>query len=185
MKRSKKFNRNRNEQGFSLIEMLIVVAIMLILVAALAPAVVASLQSGGEQSTVNSMATFAKAQTAYAQLYPSLGYAAKAANLGGTQSNGCPSAPDASGAGAWSCLLPDDSAKSIDAGTPLAGYKYTYTSDGAKPSAAWTLIAVPNAGINGRRSYCVDASGQIKYVLGTTAPTTANNVCASGTTLGQ
>jgi len=158
---------------------------MLVLAAALAPAVVASLQAGNEQSTVNSMTTFAKAQTAYSQLYPTLGYAAKAANLGGTQANGCPASPDASGAGSYSCLIPDDNAKAIDAGTTMTGYKYTFTSDGAKPSAAYTLTAVPNASVNGRKSFCVDSSGQIRYVLGTTAPATTNNVCSSGVVLGQ
>jgi type IV pilus assembly protein PilA len=185
MKSRSKFNHNRQQAGFSLIEMLVVVAIMLVIVAAFAPAVVASIQSGNEQSTVNSIATFAKAETQYSQLYPALGYSAKAANLGGTAAQGCPASPDATGTGVFSCLIPNDNALAIDAGNQVAGYKYTFTGDGKTPSASWTLQAVPNSAMGGRKSYCTDASGQVRYALGMTAPTATNNVCSSGTIVGQ
>jgi hypothetical protein len=67
--------------------------VTLILLAAFAPAVISSIQSGNESTASTNLKTFANANTAYQQLFPSLGYAAKAAYLGGTTAQGCPQRP--------------------------------------------------------------------------------------------
>ena len=87
-------NRKRNQQGFSLIELLIVVAIILIIAAIAIPNLLQARVAANEASAVASLRTITVAQVSYADNYPTVGFAPALANLGGTN---C-SAPDQNGA---------------------------------------------------------------------------------------
>src|ERR1700687_3715132 len=64
------------ERGFSLIELLIVVAIILVIAAIAVPSLLHSKIAANEASAVYSVRTINTAQVTYATTYPTVGYAA-------------------------------------------------------------------------------------------------------------
>ena len=153
---------NRRQQGFSLIEMLVVIAIMLVLVAAFAPAVVASIQAGNEQATVNNLHQVVNAEIAYSRLYPSIGYSATAEMLGNGSGGGgavCPSTPSPTGNGA--CLIPNAAAAQLDSNV-LNGYirdliVQTDPSAWMKAHAGQNQIVIASESVKIKDEPCNDA----------------------------
>lgn len=70
-------------KGFSLIELLIVVAIILIIAAMAIPNMLRARIAANEASAANSVRKIATAEVAYSASYPTVGYASDLASLGG------------------------------------------------------------------------------------------------------
>ena len=64
----------KNQKGFSLIELLIVVAIILIIAAIAIPNLLRSRMAANEASAVGSLRTLNTAAVTYSSTYPSVGY---------------------------------------------------------------------------------------------------------------
>src|SRR6202051_1698584 len=73
----------KKQKGFSLIELLIVVAIILIIAAIAIPNLLRSKMAANEASAVGSVRSINTAQVAYATAYPNVGYSLTLAALGG------------------------------------------------------------------------------------------------------
>src|SRR5260370_681085 len=71
----------RKQVGFSLIELLIVVAIILIVAAIALPNLIVARMSANEASAVQSLRTIQSAETAYAVTYTNVGFSATLADL--------------------------------------------------------------------------------------------------------
>jgi len=152
------------EQGFSLIELLIVVAIILIISAIAIPSYLRSRMQANEASAVSSVRMINTAAITYSSTYPNLGYPTALTDMGGA--NPC------TASSTTACLLEDTLAQ----GTK-SGYTFVWTGDGATPSAAYTLTATPLVvGGSGQRMFCSDQTGVIRYdpsgagCSGTSAP---------------
>jgi len=158
----------KQQKGFSLIELLIVVAIILIIAAIAIPNLLRSRMAANEASAVGSLRTIDTAEMTFTTTYPSVGYA-NLSSLGGAAGT-CATATGATSTTA--CLIDD-----VLANTAVkSGYNFTTTAGGGAPAVTYTSLAVPSVvGSSGQRAFCSDQSGVIRYNAGGTACTNADN----------
>ena len=153
----------RKQAGFSLIELLIVVAIILIISAIALPNLIVARRSANEASAVQSLRTIQSAETAYATTFPAVGFSATLMNLSGGNGAGCSATP------AQACLI-----DSVLASGNKSGYTITWTGDGLTPSVGYNINADPSIrGSSGRRSFFTNYPGVIRY--NDSAPATTND----------
>jgi len=147
------------QKGFSLIELLIVVAIILIIAAIAIPNLLKSRIAANEASAVGSLRTLNVAEITYDTSYPTAGFACTLAAMGP------PSGSTSASSGAAGLI---DS--SLANGTK-SGYVFTVVCVGSgTPAVNYQSTAAPaSPGVTGQRFFCSDASGVIKYDASSTA----------------
>ncbi|HEX4380850.1 MAG TPA: prepilin-type N-terminal cleavage/methylation domain-containing protein [Candidatus Acidoferrum sp.] len=145
--------RNRKSRGFSLIELLIVVAIILIIAAIAIPNFLRARESANESSAVSSIHAVNTAEIAYSSSNPGVGFSVLLADLG-----------PAGGSYIDSTL----------AGGTKAGYKFIYVQNtSATPSQGYTVNADPvTRGVTGQRSFYSDQNNATHYNLSAVAVVT-------------
>jgi type IV pilus assembly protein PilA len=160
---AEKVAHEKRSNGFSLIELLIVVAIILIIAAIAIPNLLRSRMAANESSAVGSMRTINTAEVTYSTGFPNIGFSANLASLGAAGASPCVSAA------ASACLIDDVLATASAAATAKSGYFFTYTP-GAVAGTSYTLAATPKTfGTTGQRYFFTDQSGVIRYGLNSAA----------------
>jgi type IV pilus assembly protein PilA len=152
----------QKQKGFSLIELLIVVAIILIIAAIAIPNLLRSRMAANEASAVGSIRTINTAEITFNSTYPDKGFTVTLADLGGTGTS----------ATSTNALLVD----SVLSGGKKSGYTFTLGGgSGSVPEVKYTLTANPiTRGQTGQRGFFSDASSVIRY-NGTATATVSDN----------
>ena len=156
-----KENFSMRQEGFSLIELLIVVAIILIIAAIAIPNLLRARIAANEASAVGSVRTVNTAQITYSSTFSTVGYASSLANLAGT-----------------SCTPPSStSACLIDSqlgGGSKSGYSFGIANTSGTPISAYNIIAAPiQPNQSGVRYFCSFADAVVR-VNATTAISTCS-----------
>ena len=143
--------------GFTLMELLIVIAIILILMLMAIPTVGSLKKKANETSAINSMKVITSAEMQYESSYPTNGYACALQSMGGDPSAGAPSATNAQ-------IIQPDLASGIKSGYIFKISNCTkVTANGQDRITGYTLTAIPETvGKTGDLGYCSDQFGNIK-----------------------
>ena len=169
----------RKEKGFSLIELLIVVAIILIIAAIAVPNLLRSRMAANEASSASALRTITTANITYSSTY-NVGYAGGLAALGPKTA----ASPDSGASDLLDAVMGS-------AAPVKSGYKFIYLAGptgaaptAAAPNATFTGFATPvSLGSSGQSGFCVDQTNVVgKDTTGAVAapPATACDYTAAG-----
>jgi type IV pilus assembly protein PilA len=174
----------RKNKGFSLIELLIVVAIILIIAAIAIPNLLRARIAANESSAASSVRTINTSEVSFYSTYPANGYStgpggAGLLALGPGVITGCPAAGPLVTA---ACLI--DYNLSLASTVPAAksGYYFDIGPASAPPNLGYTVGGSPAAfNQSGVRSFCAVEDGVIHYVAAPAAmaPMVIHATCTS------
>ena len=154
---------DRSSKGFSLIELLIVVAIILIIAAIAIPNLLRSRIAANQASAVGALRTLNTSEVTYSTTFGA-GYSVDMPSLG--PGNPAPTTPTSTAAGLIDSIL---------ATGAKSGYSFTY-SPGASDSTgrinSYSITAVPISSNTGTNYYYADQSGVIRQNSTTPAAST-------------
>jgi|SRR5579864_2784592 len=139
----------RKQSGFSIIELLVVVAIILIIAAIAIPNLMRARMAANDSSAAESVRNINTGEIAYRTSYPGIGFPVALAALGGA----LPCAPSA----VTGCLIDDSLATAIPGSPGKSGYFFNATGSASAASLIndqFYATGTPMNAQSGTRAYC-------------------------------
>lgn len=141
------------QQGFSLIELLIVVAIILVIAAIAIPNLLRAKIAANEASAVRTVREITTAEVAYHTTYPTVGYAPNLISLGGAM----PCTPSATTA----CILDDQVSSGTKSGYTV--FAAGFALGGSTVNTEFVGSSAPTAyDRSGVRNFCMVTDGVLR-----------------------
>src|ERR1700733_13408096 len=149
--------RSNRQSGFTLMELLIVMSIMIILMLIAIPNFISMKAQADETSAIQSLRAIYQAQIQYQTNFPGNGFSCSLAALGGNSTAGPPSPQAAQ-------VLQGDLATGQKSGYTFNIVNCTkVTVNNQDMYTSYEATAVPQSiGKSGHRGFCIDQAGEIK-----------------------
>jgi len=145
------------QRGFSLIELLIVVAIILIIAAIAIPNLLRARIAANQSSAAAAVRSITTAEISYFSTYPTVGYAVQIQDLGKT----APCVPSP----VTACLLDNNIALAVPGSTGHSGYQFLATGidSGGGYNSDFVAGGTPlKAGQTGDQDFCTVTDGALR-----------------------
>ena len=164
----------RKQKGFSLIELLIVVAIILIIAAIAIPNLLRARMAANDSSAASSERTIVTAEVGYYSAYPQQGYGTLV-QLGTAGASPCVPAIAAA------CLIDNNLANNgTPAGSGKSGYTFASTPAFAAAVPNFYTTATPLSNQTGTKAYCAVDDGVVRtQPAGTITLVASHNACGA------
>ncbi len=149
--------RQLRQSGFTLMELLIVMSVILILMAVAIPNYMNMRSQANETAAMEELRTLNSAEIQYQTDYPANGFSCTLSQLGGDPKSGPPSAQAAQ-------LIPEDLAAGNKSGYVFAITNCTKVNvNNQDVFTSFEVTAVPQSvGKTGHRGFCMDQTGEVK-----------------------
>ncbi len=152
----------RSSDGFSLIELLIVVSIILVIAAIAIPNLLQARMAANESSAAGALRTLATAEATYYSAFPTIGYSSNIASLGG--------ASPCITSSTTACLIDNVLASASPGNGGKTGYQFLATGiqpGGATNNTIYVVGATPlNFKVTGQHDYCSTNDGGLRSQMG-------------------
>jgi type IV pilus assembly protein PilA len=155
--RSRRSAASVSEAGFTLMELLIVISIMLILMLIAIPNFAGMKMQANETSAIQSLRAIYQAQIQFQTTYPANGFSCSLTTLGGDPKSGAPTPTSAQ-------LLQGDLASGQKSGYTFNIVNCTkVTVNNQDMYTSYEATAVPQAvGKTGHSGFCIDQQGEVR-----------------------
>jgi prepilin-type N-terminal cleavage/methylation domain-containing protein len=169
----------RKQKGFSLIELLIVVAIILIIAAIAIPNLLRARIAANESSAAASVRTIATGELTYQTAYQN--YSPDLVSLGPPAATGCPSSGPVSGS---ACIIDYQLATAANAATAKSGFFFGAASTAG--SLQYLITATPaSQGSSGVKGFCAIEDNVVRFINPSTGVVASRTACLALNAIGN